>query len=96
MLAETRSLARALGGQNDRQSTWDPDFAASWTELLTAAGRAVANADPAEIAEVRARLEGLVDDASAGTLAENWPIHLGQPPAPLSRIRRGRPARPLP
>lgn len=117
-VAETRSLARTLGPQGARRSTWDPAFAASWTQLLTAAGQAVADADPAEIAAVRARLEGLVDDASSGTLTENWPVHgalvinlrnildamdevaamnpLGQPPAPLARIRLGRPARPLP
>jgi len=115
-VAETRSLARTLGRQNARRSTWDPAFASSWTQLLTEAGNAVADADPGEVAAVRLRLEGLVDDASSGASAENWPVHgalvinlrnildamdevaavnpLGQPPAPLSRIRRGRPTRP--
>ena len=115
-VAETRSLARTLGRQHARRSTWDQAFAVSWTRLLTDAGSAVSDADPDAIATVRERLEGLVDDASAGALAENWPVHgalvinlrnildamdevaamnpLGQPPAPLSRIRRSRPARP--
>ncbi len=110
-VAETRSMARTLGGQNARRSTWDPAFAEGWTPLLTAAGRAVSAASPEEIAVVREQLESLVDEASTGALAENWPVHgalainlrnildsmdevavvnpLGQPPAPLSRIRRG-------
>lgn len=74
-VAETRSLARTLGGQNARRTTWDQSFATRWTDLLTTAGQAVSDADPDEIAAVRARLEGLVDDASAGELAENWPVH---------------------
>lgn len=117
-VAETRSMARTLGGQNARRSTWDPAFAEGWTPLLTAAGRAVAAASPHEIALVRGRLESLVDEASSGTLAENWPVHgalvinlrnildamdevaainpLGQPPAPLARMRRGPARSPLP
>ncbi|MGZ5404237.1 MAG: aromatic acid exporter family protein [Nocardioides sp.] len=74
-VAETRSVARTLGAQDARRSTWDPTFAATWTDLLSAAGQAVADADPVEIAAVRARLEALVDDASSGPLSENWPIH---------------------
>ena len=115
-VAETRSMARTLGGQNARRSTWDPAFAEGWTPLLTAAGRAVSAASPEEIAVVREQLESLVDEASTGALAENWPVHgalainlrnildsmdevavvnpLGQPPAPLSRIRRGPAGRP--
>ncbi len=114
-VAETRSLARTLGRQHAQRSTWDHDFAASWTRLLTEAGNAVKAADPDAIAVVRTQLESLVDEAPAGSLAQSWPVHgalvinlrnildamdevaalnpLGQPPAPLSRIRHGRSTR---
>jgi uncharacterized membrane protein YccC len=75
-VAETRSMVRTLGGRVAAGEAWDSGFTAPWTELLTDAGRAVADAEPEAIHEVRQRLERLVSDLSApGKVTVHWPVY---------------------
>lgn len=75
-VAESRSMARTLGGQVPPQDAWTPTFSHAWTELLVAAGRAVAAAEPDRIRAVRGRLEQLVVELSTGDRSSaQWPIH---------------------
>lgn len=75
-IAETRSMARTLGGRVPRPEEWAPHFREAWSGLLHDAGRAVSDADPDEIRAVRAGLEQLVDDLSAADrLSGQWPVH---------------------
>lgn len=75
-VAETRSMARTLGRQADRQSSWDPAFAGPWTTLLTAAGRAVSGADAETLGQVRERLHRAVDQLStSGLPSAQWPVY---------------------
>ena len=77
-LAETRSLARTLSGAVPTEAPWADPFGQVWPRLLADAGRAVADADAALVADVRRRLDDLVDDIGEvgddGTTAR-WPVH---------------------
>ncbi len=75
-VAETRSMARTLGGPANPREAWEPPFADAWTDLLTAAGRAIADADPDQIHTVRHGLEDLVRELTHDRqhLAQ-WPVH---------------------
>jgi hypothetical protein len=75
-VAETRSMARTLGGPHQPDRTWDSDFADPWTSMLVEAGRAVAGAHPDDVRAVRVRLEALVHELSASErLSGRWPVH---------------------
>ena len=52
-VAETRSLARTLGGQQAHRETWGETFAVPWISMLGDAGRAASAADPAALVDVR-------------------------------------------
>jgi uncharacterized membrane protein YgaE (UPF0421/DUF939 family) len=75
-VAETRSMARTLGGQV--AGRWDADFARPWGQLVSEAGRAAADADAEAIRDLRVRLERLVEELTApGRLSPLWPVHGG-------------------
>lgn len=75
-IAETRSMARTLGGPSNPREHWEAPFADVWTALLTASGRAIVDADPDEIRGVRRRLEELVDGLTdEGPQSPQWPVH---------------------
>jgi len=75
-VAETRSMARTLGGPSNPREEWESPFADAWTALLMAAGRAIANADAEEIHAVRQRLEELVRELNdQAPLSRQWPVH---------------------
>lgn len=74
-IAETRSLARTLGGQQAHKETWGPAFADPWIEMLSDAGRAASDADPAALFDVRRRLEALSEELRATERSPEWPIY---------------------
>ena len=75
-VAETRSLARTLGGQQAHRETWGEAFAVPWIEMLGDAGRAASAADPAALLAVRRRLEALHRGACGTTeRSPEWPIY---------------------
>ena len=75
-VAEARSMARTLGGPSNPSQAWEAPFDDAWTGLLTASGRAIADADADEIRAVRQRLEALVRELnSGGPLSHQWPVH---------------------
>jgi uncharacterized membrane protein YccC len=55
-IAETRSMARTLDRAGE-PSGWQPDFRATWLDLLGRAGAAVSAADAGEMGRVRSDLE---------------------------------------
>jgi hypothetical protein len=74
-VAETRSLARTLGGQQAHRDTWGDDFALPWIEMLGDTGRAAADADPARLHEVRARLVALTEEMRTTERSAEWPVY---------------------
>lgn len=75
-LAEIRSMARTLDAHVASRNDWQPGFAVPWTGLLADAGRAIADADPETLQEVRDRLRGLVAEVSRlGGTVEEWPLY---------------------
>lgn len=75
-VAETRSMARTLGGPANPREAWEPPFDEVWTALLVSTGRAIANAEAEEVRAVRRRLEQLVHELGAeGPRSERWPVH---------------------
>jgi uncharacterized membrane protein YgaE (UPF0421/DUF939 family) len=64
-LAETRSLARTIGGSTRSLAAWDPRFRATWIDLLGRLGDAIARADVEGIDRVRADIEASARDLSA-------------------------------
>ncbi len=74
-LAEVRSMARTLGTAVPSNAPWAAPFGRVWPELLVAAGRAVHDADPAGVADVRRRLEELVAEVEAEGTPPHWPVH---------------------
>ncbi|KRF36786.1 FUSC family protein [Nocardioides sp. Soil805] len=74
-VAETRSLARTLGGQSAHKETWGDAFAVPWIEMLGDTGRAAADADPDAFHEVRRRLEAFTDELRTTERSAEWPIY---------------------
>ena len=77
-VADVRSMARTLGYVATRGDTWQPAFRDSWPALLGDAGRAITDADPDAIRDVRERLNALVDEL--GILDPRptlWPVYGG-------------------
>ena len=74
-VAETRSLARTLGGQGSHRETWGETFADPWISMLGDAGRATSAADPAALLDVRRRLEVLTDELRSTERSPEWPIY---------------------
>ena len=74
-VAEIRSLARTLGGQQAHKETWGPDFADPWISMLGDAGRAAGDADPQALLDVRRRLEELTEDLRSTERSAEWPIY---------------------
>ncbi len=74
-VAETRSLARTLGGQQAHLETWGETFADPWISMLGDAGRAASAADPAALADVRRRLEAFTEELRATERSPEWPIY---------------------
>jgi uncharacterized membrane protein YgaE (UPF0421/DUF939 family) len=74
-VAETRSLARTLGGQQAHRETWGEAFAEPWISMLGDAGRAASQADPAALADVRRRLEAFTEELRATERSPEWPIY---------------------
>jgi len=75
-VAETRSMARTLGYHSSSRDRWDPAFRERWPLLVGDAGRAIADADPGAIREIRERLSALVDElGSVGPSSPQWPVH---------------------
>lgn len=74
-VAETRSLARTLGGQGSHRERWGDTFADPWISMLGDAGRATSAADPAALIDVRARLERLTDELRSTERSVEWPIY---------------------
>lgn len=73
-VAETRSLARTLGGQQAHRETWGEAFAVPWIGMLGDAGRA-AGGDPAALLDVRRRLEAFTEELRATERSPAWPIY---------------------
>jgi hypothetical protein len=74
-VAETRSLARTLGGQQAHRDTWGDDFAIPWIEMLGDIGHAAADADAARLHEVRARLVAFTEEMRTTERSAEWPIY---------------------
>ena len=74
-VAETRSLARTLGGQRAHRETWGEDFADRWISMLGDAGRATSAADADALLDVRSRLETLTEDLRATERSPEWPVY---------------------
>jgi hypothetical protein len=56
--AETRSMARTMGGSTGSPPDWDPTFRGVFVDLLGRIGRAISEADVEEIGRVRQDIEG--------------------------------------
>jgi uncharacterized membrane protein YccC len=74
-VAETRSLARTLGGQGSHRETWGEAFADAWIAMLGDAGRATSAADAAALLDVRSRLERLTDELRSTERSPEWPVY---------------------
>lgn len=74
-VAETRSLARTLGGQSAHRDTWGEAFADAWISMLGDAGRATSEADPAALLDVRRRLEALTEELRSTERSPEWPVY---------------------
>jgi uncharacterized membrane protein YgaE (UPF0421/DUF939 family) len=74
-VAETRSLARTLGGQQNHREAWGEHFADTWIPMLHDAGRAAADADPGALLDVRRRLEVFTEELRATERSPEWPIY---------------------
>jgi uncharacterized membrane protein YccC len=74
-VAETRSLARTLGGQKAHRETWGESFAEPWISMLGDTGRATSSADPDALLDVRRRLEVLTEDLRSTERSPEWPIY---------------------
>jgi len=74
-VAETRSLARTLGGQHAHRETWGEAFAEPWIQMLGDAGQAAGAADPAVLLDVRRRLEAFTEELRATERSPEWPIY---------------------
>ena len=74
-VAETRSLARTLGGQPAHKETWGEAFAVPWIEMLGDTGRAAADADPDALHEVRGRLEAFTEELRTTERSAEWPVY---------------------
>ena len=74
-IAETRSLARTLGGQSAHRETWGDSFAVPWISMLRDAGRAASDADPATLLDVRRRLEAFTEELRSTERSPEWPIY---------------------
>jgi uncharacterized membrane protein YccC len=74
-VAETRSLARTLGGQQAHRETWGEAFAEPWIAMLGDTGRATSAADPAALLDVRRRLEAFTEELRATERSSEWPVY---------------------
>ena len=74
-IAETRSLARTLGGQQSHRETWGESFAEPWISMLDGTGRATSAADPGALLDVRHRLEAFTEELRATERSPEWPIY---------------------
>ena len=74
-VAETRSLARTLGGQQAHRETWGEAFAVPWISMLGDAGRAASAADPDGLLDVRRRLEEFSEELRSTDRSPEWPIY---------------------
>lgn len=74
-VAETRSLARTLGGQSAHRETWGETFAEPWISMLGDAGRATSAADAAALLDVRSRLERLTEELRSTERSPEWPVY---------------------
>src|SRR6478672_11056182 len=74
-VAETRSLARTLGGQQAHRETWGEAFAEPWISMLGDTGQAASDADPAALLDVRRRLEEFSEDLRSTDRSPEWPIY---------------------
>jgi hypothetical protein len=74
-VAETRSLARTLGGQSSHRERWGEAFADPWISMLGDAGHATSAADAAELLAVRRRLEVFTEELRATERSPEWPVY---------------------
>jgi hypothetical protein len=74
-VAETRSLARTLGGQQAHRETWGEAFADPWITMLWETGKAAANADAEAFRAIRDRLVALSEEMRATERSSEWPIY---------------------
>ena len=74
-IAETRSLARTLGGQQAHREAWGEAFAEPWISMLGDAGRATGDADAAGLLDVRRRLEVFTEELRATERSPEWPVY---------------------
>ena len=74
-VAETRSLARTLGGQQAHRETWGEAFADPWITMLWDTGQAAAEADADAFHDIRRRLETLSEEMRATERSSEWPIY---------------------
>ncbi|MBC2933166.1 aromatic acid exporter family protein [Nocardioides sp. zg-1228] len=74
-VAETRSLARTLGGQRAHRETWGDSFAVPWISMLGDAGRATSSADPAALLDVRRRLVEFTEKLRSTERSPEWPVY---------------------
>jgi hypothetical protein len=74
-VAETRSLARTLGGQSAHRERWGEAFAEPWISMLGDAGRATGDADAAGLLDVRRRLEVFTEELRSTERSPEWPVY---------------------
>ena len=70
-------MARTLGHVTTCRDAWQPDFRDSWPRLLDETGRAIADADPDAVEDLRDRLNTLVDDIGSLDPTPLWPVYGG-------------------
>ena len=71
-VAETRSLARTLGGQSAHREVWGESFAQPWLAMLHDTGVAATRDDPESLRDVRRRLEQLSEEMRATERSAEW------------------------
>lgn len=74
-VAETRSLARTLGGQTAHRETWGEEFAVRWIGMLRDTGAAAEDAKPDVLLDVRRRLAEFSEEMRRTERSPEWPIY---------------------
>lgn len=73
--AETHSLLRTLGTQEDHRRIWGDAFAEPWLAMLRDAGLAALSADPRAHLEVRSRLVDFTEELRTTDRSSEWPVY---------------------
>jgi uncharacterized membrane protein YccC len=73
--ADTRSMARTMGGSTGSLPHWDRSFRETFIDLLARTGRTIAGADAGALEEVRRDVEAAARSLSGGERSLLHPVH---------------------